>query len=181
MTIRIIRFLDDLGSILSWSPKNMTCSCYNNDFSIHYPIVWKHCGSLDGFRRTFYRSWYMLYGSKSSFLYHFHYAQHNLASNQALTRSSHRSGWFEKLVSCRVLVNISIIYINTPEAARSWSLLPIGALWNSYRRLSTWEVIKIYLWRIDWIVMLPMLLVMSCWWPYGHLPIEKRHIKHSEQ
>ena len=60
-------------------------------------------------------------------------------------------------------------------------LLTFDALWNSHRRLCTWEFTKISLWRIDWIVVLPMLLVMSCWWSYGHLPTDKRRIKHSEQ
>ena len=213
MTIRIIRFLDDMGSIMSWSPTIVTCSCYNNDFYMHYPIMWKHCGSYDGFRRTFYRSWYMLYGSKSSFLYHFHYAENNLASNRGLIPSSSRPRWFEKVVSCWFLVNISMISNYTPELTGhghaekpidngygvdmsmflseemmppcqlrpTKCLLPLDALWNSYRCLSTWEFTKLYLWRIDWIVMLPMLLVMSCWWPYGHLPTGKRRIKHSEQ
>ena len=97
MTIRIIRFLDDMGSIMSWSPTIVTCSCYNNDFYMHYPIMWKHCGSYDGFRRTFYRSWYMLYGSKSSFLYHFHYAENNLASNRGLIPSRELSSITKRL------------------------------------------------------------------------------------
>ena len=179
MTIRIIRFLVDFGSILSWSPKNITCSCYNNDFTIHYSVVWKHCGSLDWFRSVLVVvlddlkmwwaielllmcGWYPIIPLK-------------------LTGCGHAEKAIDNGYGVDMSMFLSDEMMPPCQPSPTKCLLPLDALWNSYRRLCTWEFTNIYLWRIDWIVVLPMLLVMSCWWSYGHLPTDKRRIKHSEQ
>ena len=59
-------------------------------------------------------------------------------------------------------------------------LLTLDTLWNTliYRR--TAEITTIYLWKIGWIVVLPTLIMKSCWERYGNVPTHIGSMKHCD-
>ena len=83
---------------------------------------------------------------------------------------------------CRIFF-IFLPIITILHCPPSWTkcLLPLDGFKKTCNCLWTWEMMGICEWLIDWIVMLPMLIVMSCWWPYSHLLTHKRSTKHTKQ
>ena len=61
-----------------------------------------------------------------------------------------------------------------------WCFLLLHGLWYSDNSHRTWEMIKGCVRRMDRIVVLPMLVVMSYWWPFSHITTHYGPTKHCE-
>ena len=68
---------------------------------------------------------------------------------------------------------LSVITVPPGHPTSVKCVVPFDDRMNGYDALRSWEMMKISVRSSDWLIVLSMLIVMNCLWPYGHVPTSR--------